>query len=85
MLYEALTALDDDARSADVPRLASVCKARVNDTLHLVSNEAVQLHGGIGMTDEVDIGLYLKRARVTQATLGNTAFHRDRYATLQGF
>ena len=85
VLYEALTALDDAARSTDVPRLASVCKARVNDTLHLVSNEAVQLHGGIGMTDQVDVGLYLKRARVAQATLGTTAFHRDRYATLCGF
>ena len=85
VLYEALTALDDPARSAEVPRLASVCKARLNDTLHLVSNEAVQLHGGIGMTDQVDVGLYLKRARVAQAALGNTAFHRDRYAALRGF
>ena len=85
VLYEALTALDDPARSADVPRLASVCKARINDTLHLVSNEAVQLHGGIGMTDQVDVGLYLKRARVAQAALGNTAYHRDRYAALRGF
>ncbi|HET7204201.1 MAG TPA: acyl-CoA dehydrogenase [Steroidobacteraceae bacterium] len=84
VVYEALTALDDD-RSADIPRLASVCKARVNDTVHLVSNEGVQLHGGIGMTDQVDVGLYLKRARVAQATLGTTAFHRDRYAALQGF
>ena len=84
VLLEALTALDE-GRDADVPRLASVCKACVNDALHLVSNEAVQLHGGIGMTDQVDVGLYLKRARVAQATLGNTAFHRDRYAALRGF
>ncbi|HET9693620.1 MAG TPA: acyl-CoA dehydrogenase family protein [Steroidobacteraceae bacterium] len=84
VLYEALTALDED-RATDIPRLASVCKARVNDTLHLVSNEAVQLHGGIGMTDQVDVGLYLKRARVAQAALGSTAFHRERYATLRGF
>jgi acyl-CoA dehydrogenase len=84
VLYEALTALDE-GRDADVARLASVCKARLNDALHLITNEAIQMHGGIGMTDQVDVGLYLKRARVAQATLGNAAFHRDRYASLTGF
>ncbi|MBD3645881.1 MAG: acyl-CoA dehydrogenase, partial [Pseudomonadales bacterium] len=45
----------------------------------------VQMHGGIGMTDEHDIGFCLKRARVTEHTLGISAFHRDRYGTLQGY
>jgi acyl-CoA dehydrogenase len=83
-VYAALSAVDagDDA---EVARLASVCKAKLNDTLQLVSNECVQMHGGIGMTDDIDIGLYLKRARVAQAQLGGTAFHRERYATLGGF
>jgi alkylation response protein AidB-like acyl-CoA dehydrogenase len=85
VVFEALTALDDAGRGADVRRLASVCKARLNDTLHLVTNECVQMHGGIGVTDEFDIGLYLKRARVAQAQLGSSAFHRERYATLGGF
>ena len=62
-----------------------MCKACLNDTLHLVSNEAVQMHGGIGMTDQADVGLYLKRARVVEAMLGTSAFHRERYAALQGF
>jgi acyl-CoA dehydrogenase len=84
VVYAALSAIDE-GREADVPRLASVCKAKLNDTLQLVSNECVQMHGGIGMTDDIDIGLYLKRARVAQAQLGNSAFHRDRYATLGGF
>ena len=84
VLYEALTALDD-GREADVSRLASVCKARLNDALQLISNEAVQMHGGIGVTDNIDVGLFLKRARVVQAMLGNASFHRDRYAALQGF
>jgi alkylation response protein AidB-like acyl-CoA dehydrogenase len=84
VLYAALTALDE-RRHDDVPRLASVCKAQLNYTLHLVSLEAVQLHGGIGMTDQADVGLYLKRARVTEALLGSTAFHRERYASLRGF
>jgi alkylation response protein AidB-like acyl-CoA dehydrogenase len=84
VVFEALSALDE-GRERDVPRLASVCKARLNDTLQLVSNECVQMHGGIGVTDEFDIGLYLKRARVVQAQFGNSAFHRERYATLCGF
>jgi len=45
----------------------------------------VQMHGGIGMTDAHDAGLYLKRARVAEALYGNSAFHRDRYATLMGY
>jgi alkylation response protein AidB-like acyl-CoA dehydrogenase len=50
-----------------------------------MSNELIQIHGGIGMTDEFDAGLYLKRARVLEASYGNRAFHRNRYATLMGF
>jgi acyl-CoA dehydrogenase len=50
-----------------------------------VSNEAVQMHGGIGMTDEYDIGFYMKRARVAAAFLGDALFHRERYASLNGF
>jgi alkylation response protein AidB-like acyl-CoA dehydrogenase len=45
----------------------------------------VQMHGGIGVTDELDIGLFLKRARVTMQIYGDTAFHKDRYATLCGY
>ena len=43
------------------------------------------MHGGIGMTDEHEIGLFLKRARVAEATFGDRAFHRDRYARLMGY
>jgi alkylation response protein AidB-like acyl-CoA dehydrogenase len=53
--------------------------------LHLVSNETVQMHGGIGMTDAHDSGLYMKRARVLEALYGGESFHRDRYARLHGF
>jgi alkylation response protein AidB-like acyl-CoA dehydrogenase len=45
----------------------------------------VQMHGGIGMTDAHDAGLYIKRARVAEATFGSAAFHRDRYARALGF
>jgi alkylation response protein AidB-like acyl-CoA dehydrogenase len=80
----ALDALDrDDAKR--IPEYASLAKARAAETLHLASNEMVQLHGGIGMTDAHDAGFYLKRARVAEALYGGAAFHRDRYATLMGF
>ena len=48
-------------------------------------NEGVQMHGGIGMTDEHEIGFFMKRARVARATFGDSAFCRDRYAALMGF
>ena len=76
----ALAAIDREAN--DVPQLVSLAKAKASELLHLVSNEMVQMHGGIGMTDAHDAGLYLKRARVAEATYGAAAYHRDRYATL---
>ncbi len=79
----ALQALDDEAE--DVAALCSLAKAKAGDFLHRMSNELIQIHGGIGMTDEFDAGLYLKRARAAEATWGNSSFHRDRYATLMGF
>ena len=79
----ALIALDADG--PDVPELVSLAKARMGDTFHLVSNEMVQMHGGIGMTDEHDAGFYLKRARACEAAFGSQAFHRDRYARIQGY
>jgi len=78
----ALQAIDDGA--ADVPQLCSLSKCKAGDFLHHMSNEMIQMHGGIGMTDEFDAGLYLKRARALEAVYGNQAFHRDRYATLVG-
>jgi len=79
----ALTAIDKGAN--DVAQLASLAKAKASETLHLVSNELVQMHGGIGMTDAHDAGLYLKRARVAEALYGSASFHRDRYAALLNY
>jgi alkylation response protein AidB-like acyl-CoA dehydrogenase len=45
----------------------------------------VQMHGGIGMTDEYEIGFFMKRSRVSEHTFGGSAFHRDRYGVLQGY
>ena len=77
----ALDALD--SCHADSAALCSLAKAKACDTLELVSAEAVQMHGGIGMTDAEEIGFFLKRARVAQQWLGDASFHRDRYATLK--
>jgi alkylation response protein AidB-like acyl-CoA dehydrogenase len=78
----ALEALD---AGGDTRALASLAKAKATEVLHLASNEMVQMHGGIGMTDAHDSGLYMKRARVAEALFGGASFHRDRYARLQGF
>ena len=79
----ALAAID--SRANDVPALASLAKAKAGDALHLLSNEIVQMHGGIGMTDAHDAGLYLKRARAAEAAFGGSSYHRDRYAKLAGY
>ena len=79
----ALDGLDRNANN--VAELASLAKARAGETLHLVSNECVQMHGGIGMTDVHDSGLYMKRARVLEALYGSESFHRDRYAKIGGY
>ncbi|HYM29880.1 MAG TPA: acyl-CoA dehydrogenase family protein [Candidatus Cybelea sp.] len=83
VVLDALTAIDE--RRNDVAQVASLAKARLCDTLFLVSNEGVQMHGGIGMTDEEEIGFFMKRARVAAATFGDAGFHRDRYAGLEGY
>lgn len=83
VVLEALSALDED--SDQVAELASLAKARLNDTYNLVSSEGIQMHGGIGMTDEYEIGFFMKRSRVCEHALGNSAFHRDRYGVIQGY
>ncbi|HVN83683.1 MAG TPA: acyl-CoA dehydrogenase [Candidatus Binatia bacterium] len=74
-----------DSTSPDIPQLVSLAKARCSEAFVLIGNEGVQMHGGIGMTDEHDIGFFLKRARTTQLTLGDAAFHRNRWAELAGY
>jgi acyl-CoA dehydrogenase len=75
----------EDADPSALPRMASLAKARCNDTIALITDEAVQMHGGVGMTDELDIGFYMKRARAAASTFGDAAWHRDRWARLQGY
>ncbi len=77
--------LDEGRDDKAVARAACVAKARTSDAFVLVANEAVQMHGGIGMTDEHYIGFYLKRARAAELTFGDAAFQRDRLARIDGY
>jgi alkylation response protein AidB-like acyl-CoA dehydrogenase len=83
IVLEALRAIDEGR--PDASRLASAAKARASDTVGLVTREGLQMHGGIGMTDEEEIGLFLKRAKAGEMTLGDSIHHRDRFARLTGF
>jgi acyl-CoA dehydrogenase len=83
VVLQAMAAVDETPEQ--LPLLASLAKARLNELVKLVTNEAVQMHGGIGVTDELEIGFFLKRARVAMQIFGDTGFHKDRYATLCGY
>ena len=78
VVLKALRALDEqDAASS---ALASLAKAKLTETAREVLDEALQMHGGIGVTDELDIGLFFKRCRVLGDWLGDDYFHRERLA-----
>jgi alkylation response protein AidB-like acyl-CoA dehydrogenase len=79
----AARALDEQLPEAAL--LVSLAKARVSDAYTLIANEAVQMHAGIGMTDEHEIGFFIKRARAAELTFGDAAYHRDRFASLVGY
>ena len=83
VVLQALATVDD--KPEQLPLIASLAKAQLNELVKLATNEAVQLHGGIGVTDELEIGFFLKRARVTMQIFGDTGFHRNRYASLCGY
>lgn len=83
VVIKALQALDEG--SDNLPLLVSLAKAKVGEVATLATNEAVQLHGGIGMTDELEIGFFMKRARVAEQVFGDQRFHQGRFAALQGY
>ena len=85
VVLEALTALDEQREANEVAKLASLAKAKVGETFHTVSREGIQMHGGIGMTDEFDIGFFIKRSAVTEQTFGDVNYHRNRYGELEGY
>ena len=74
-----------DADDPEAAKGVSLAKARCSDAFLLAANEAVQMFGGVGMTDEYDVGFFLKRARVAEMTFGDAAWHRERWARLSGY
>jgi alkylation response protein AidB-like acyl-CoA dehydrogenase len=74
-----------DAGADDAALRVSVAKAKCSEVAKLATNEALQMHGGIGMTDEFDIGFFMKRARAAAETFGDYAFHSDRVARHYAF
>lgn len=82
-LLKALQAIDED--SSERSLLASMAKAKVARTARLAVNEAVQMHGGIGMTDDFDIGFFMKRAAAARQEYGDEYYHTDRFAKLSGY
>lgn len=74
-----------DAGDANAELMVSVAKAKAATTAALAVQEGVQMHGGIGMTDEHDIGLYMKREAVLAELFGDARFHRARVAELSGY
>jgi len=74
-----------DAGDPRLASMASLAKAKAGDAATLAVNEAVQMHGGIGMTDDFEIGFFMKRAAALRQALGDGYFHCDRYAALAGY
>jgi acyl-CoA dehydrogenase len=92
-LAAAARTADAQPMAADVPDLqaqqlakaASLAKARCSEVFLHVANEAIQMHGGIGVTDEHQLGFYLKRARAADVTFGDATWHCRRWAELGGY
>ncbi|MXP29782.1 acyl-CoA dehydrogenase [Porphyrobacter algicida] len=82
-VVKAAQLLDSESERADL--MASVAKAKVAKVAGLAVREGVQMHGGIGMTDEYDIGLFMKRERALQEFLGDQYYHAGRVAELNGY
>ena len=83
LVLDGVSAVDDDRE--DVALSASAAKAQANKAARLIGGEAIQMHGGIGMTDELDIGLFFKRLRAAEMTLGDETYHLRRFASLRGY
>ena len=83
VVRDAQSAIDDNRD--DIAECASAAKSRCSDVAKLIGGEAIQMYGGIGMTDDEEIGLFFKRLKATELTLGDSIFHRDRFADLRGY
>jgi len=82
-VLKAQQALDGDA--ADAAAAVAVAKARAGATATRAVQEGVQMHGGMGMTDQFDIGFFMKRARVCEELFGDSNYHADQLARLRSY
>ena len=82
-VLKALQTLDRDFDNAGAA--VAVAKARAGSTATLAVQEGVQMHGGMGMTDQFDIGFFMKRARVCQELFGDSNFHADQLARMKSY
>jgi alkylation response protein AidB-like acyl-CoA dehydrogenase len=83
VVLKVMQSLDEgDLKSS---ALASIAKAKLCEVAELSTNEAIQIHGGIGMTDEYEIGFFIKRARPAQMLLGGYNYHANRFALISGY
>lgn len=83
IVLKALQALDADDPEAGL--LVTAAKAKLGRVAQQAAREAIQFHGGIGMTDAADIGFFLKRVRVAEAWLGDANFHAEAFARMNGY
>ncbi len=83
VVLKALQAIDED--SDELALLASLAKAKCGQTARLATAEGIQMHGGIGMTDEFEIGFFIKRWRSLNQQLGDSRYHLDRFARIRGY
>lgn len=83
IVIKAQHLLDDADPRAEM--FVAAAKAKAGRSCNLAVREGVQMHGGIGMTDEYDIGLYMKRDRALNEFFGDTWFHADRVARMNGY
>lgn len=82
IVVRAAMILDGDEDAATKARAVSSAKARVGKSIRLVGQEAVQIHGGIGVTDELDVGHLFKRVTALDLMFGNAEYHLQRFASL---
>jgi len=82
-VLKALQTLDGDFDNAD--GVVAVAKARAGSTATRAVQEAVQMHGGMGMTDQFDIGFFMKRARVCEELFGDASFHAGQLAKARSY
>lgn len=83
VVLKALQLLDEgEPRAAHI---VAVAKAKVGEVALLCAQEAIQMHGGVGMTDEYDVGFFIKRIKAAGETFGDANFHLDRLARMEGY